>query len=81
MTAFGDTVPEAAQDVKKHFAGTKERFIPLRSILWKPRDFVALEKELDRIGTPKRKLVDMSTLLWLARHRLQGAEIHGAKGN
>lgn len=38
----------------------------------------ALEKELDRIGTPKRKLVDMSTLLWLARHRLQGAEIHDA---
>jgi hypothetical protein len=78
MTAFGDTIPEAAQNVKKHFAGTKERFIPIRSILWKPRDFVALEKELDRIGTPKRKLVDMSTLLWLARYQLQGAEIHRA---
>lgn len=71
MTAFGDTVPQAAQDVKKLFESTKERFIPLRSILWKPRDFVALEKELDRIGTPPRRLVDMSTLLWLARYKLQ----------
>ncbi len=79
MTIFGDTIPEAAQVTKTLLTTTKERFIPLRSILWKPRDFVALEKELDRIGTPPRKLVDLSTLLWLARYHLQGAEFAPAR--
>jgi hypothetical protein len=71
LTLFKDTIPEAAQVTKSLLETTKDRFIPLRTVLWKPRDFLAFEKELDRIGTPPRKLVDMSTLLWLARYQQQ----------
>jgi len=71
LTAFGDTIPEAAQMTKDILEKTKDRFVPLRTIIWKPKDFVACEKELDRIGTPPRQLVDMSTLFWLSRYAIE----------
>lgn len=71
MTAFGDTIPEAAQMTKQLMESTKERFLLMRTIIWKPKDFVALEKELERLGTRPRKLVDTSTLLWLSRYSME----------
>lgn len=43
-------------------------FLVFHSILWRPVHYRLLEEEIDRLGGPPRKLVDLRTLLWLARY-------------
>lgn len=71
MTAFGNTIPEAAQMAKQLIDSTKDRCLLMRTIIWKPKDFVAVEAELNRLGTRPRMLVDTSTLLWLSRYSME----------
>lgn len=52
------------------------RLLVFQSIMWHPIHYRLLEEELDRLGSPPRKLVDLPTLLWLARYQLKN-QAHG----
>jgi GxGYxYP putative glycoside hydrolase C-terminal domain/GxGYxY sequence motif in domain of unknown function N-terminal len=65
------TMTASAAAVKQILATSTTHFVIIRSILWKPFDFVELEHRLDALGTVPRKLVDLRTLLWLQRYKAE----------
>jgi len=66
---------DAISKVLAQFKRSQEypRFLTFRSVLWKPSDFVELEKQIDAQSKQPRILVDQRTLLWLSRRFHQGA--------
>jgi GxGYxYP putative glycoside hydrolase C-terminal domain/GxGYxY sequence motif in domain of unknown function N-terminal len=67
LPPLGDGMNKAAELIKNQL-NNGAKFATFRCVLWAPSDMVALEKELDRINAPPRKLVDIPTLLWLAKY-------------
>jgi GxGYxYP putative glycoside hydrolase C-terminal domain/GxGYxY sequence motif in domain of unknown function N-terminal len=65
------SIVNSAKAVKDDLATSPVPFVAIRSVLWKPSEFVELEKQLDILGTVPRKLVDMRTLLWLVRYQAE----------
>jgi len=65
---------DAISQVLAEFRRSSEypRFLTFRSVLWKPSDFVELEKQIDAQSNQPRILVDQRTLLWLSHRFHQG---------